>query len=130
MTRKSTTPENVTTRKTNTDPVPGANPVAGAPDRAQVPRRGRGRPPLYGYAMSDAWRSETARKKRQDELTALAIAWASDLIMVPKSGSGRGRGPIDRLALRALRRLDPERGEKAAIELDRIYGPDASSDAQ
>lgn len=123
MARKPTTQEVVTTRNVESDQTPGAL------DKHQVPRRGRGRPPLYGHAMNDAWRSETARKKRQDEVTALATAWVCDLIMVPKSGSGRGRGPIDRLALRAVRRLNPEMGEKAAVELNRIYGPDTSPDA-
>ena len=123
MARKPTTQEIVTTRNLEGDPAPGA------PDQAQVPRRKRGRPPLHGLAMGDAWRSRTARERRDADLRGLVSAYfhaVADKPIIP----GDPRIDIDRAALRVAQRVSPELARMIAAELDRLHGPDTSPDAR
>lgn len=122
MARKSTTAEIVTTRSSEGDP-------AVVPDQPQAPRRGRGRPPLNGYVMPDAMRSRAARDRRDDDLRGLISAYyhaVADKPLIP----GDPRLDMDRAALRVARRVRPDLADAIATELDRLHGPDTSSDAR
>ena len=93
----------------------------------QAPRRGRGRPPKHGTAMSDSTRSRAARQTRRDDGFALVALYLSALRTAPRQGAEPEKKSILADAERAARRISPDLAKRIEKEHARIYGPETPS---